>query len=167
MPTDAPTAPETAADIRARLGLRPHDEGGFFRETYRAAETIACPDRPGEGRALLTVIHYLLESAAPRGIPHRNRSDIVHFHEGGGRLRYLTLTPDGVLGDQIIGPGHERQVTVPGGVWKATELLDGEWGLVGEAVSPGFDYRDREIADRATLERAAPDAAHRFAPFWR
>ena len=30
----------TAAELAATLGLEPHPEGGYFRETYRASETV-------------------------------------------------------------------------------------------------------------------------------
>jgi predicted cupin superfamily sugar epimerase len=89
----------------------------------------------------------MIEQSQPYTFLHMNRSDIVHFHEGGNPLRYILLHVDGTLDEKIIGPGYERQLVVPGGVWKATELIGGEWGLVGEAVSPGFDYRDRILAN--------------------
>jgi len=36
----------TGAEIRALLHLEPHPEGGFFRETYRAAETLPAAALP-------------------------------------------------------------------------------------------------------------------------
>jgi predicted cupin superfamily sugar epimerase len=43
---------------------------------------------------------------------------------------------------------------VEGGTWKASHLSDGNYGLVSEAVSPGFDYRDMTLGRLdALLER--------------
>ena len=159
----------TRTELIEALGLTPHDEGGFFFETYRSAETVPCADRPGGRRPTLTCIYYLLTADAPRGWLHRNRSDIVHFFHAGGPLRYLTLTPDGALSEAVLGPdptrGHRPQLVVPAGVWKATELLDGDFALVGEAVAPGFDYRDRELADRHAIGRNYPQHAAEIARF--
>jgi len=50
----------------------------------------------------------------------------------------------------------EKQLIVPGGVWKSTELVvegPGDWGLLGEAVSPGFDYCDMTIGDEEMLRK--------------
>jgi predicted cupin superfamily sugar epimerase len=151
--------------VRA-LRLAPHDEGGWFRETYRSPQTIECPDREGGVRSLMTVIHYLLDRRRPLTVLHANRSDIVHFHEGGGAFLYLLLWPDGRLEETVIGPGRDRQLTVPGGVWKAAELVEGDWGLIGEAVSPGFDYRDRTLAGGEDVLRRFPQHASRLAPFF-
>ena len=43
----------TADDIIAHLKLGPHPEGGWFRETYRSAETVMAnhlPPRPVQRR---------------------------------------------------------------------------------------------------------------------
>ena len=154
------------AGLISALNLAPHDEGGWFRETYRSPQTVDCPDRDGGVRSLMTTIHYLLDRRRPLTVLHANRSDIVHFHEGGGAFLYLLLWPDGRLEETLIGPGHDRQLTVPGGVWKAAELVEGDWGLIGEAVSPGFDYRDRTLAVGEDILKRFPQHARRLAAFF-
>ena len=55
----------TADRLIAMLDLEPHPEGGFFRETYHASETIAAaalPRRFGGARAFSTAIYYLLKA---------------------------------------------------------------------------------------------------------
>ena len=44
----------TAADVIARLELRPHPEGGHYRETFRDARADA------NGRSCATAIYFLL-----------------------------------------------------------------------------------------------------------
>lgn len=158
---------ETSSEIIERLGLGRHVEGGWFKETYRSEEQVTCPDRPGGERALLTTIHYLLESSEPYAVLHRNKSDIVHFHEGGGVIRYLTLSSEGKLEEFFVGPGYDRQLTVKGGYWKATELVSGEWGMVGEAVSPGFDYQDMEMDDGSWVRENFPQYEAELKPFFK
>jgi predicted cupin superfamily sugar epimerase len=153
--------------IRA-LQLEPHVEGGYFRRTYCAARQI---DAAGKTRALMTSIFYLLTDDALCGRLHRNRSDILHFWHAGGALRYWLIDPDGALHSVDLGPdlaaGEHLQLLVPGGWWKASELLRGEFGLVSEAVSPGFDFADMTLADRDQLATDWPqlaDRLHRFCP---
>lgn len=57
------------------------------------------------------------------------------------------------------------QLIVPGGVWKATTLLEGDWGLLGEAVAPGFDYRDMRFGTEEELRPAFPDLWDQIAPY--
>jgi predicted cupin superfamily sugar epimerase len=55
MKTD-PVMGTSAAIIIALLDLRPHPEGGYFRETFRD------PARDSRGRAVSTLIYFLLEA---------------------------------------------------------------------------------------------------------
>lgn len=155
----------SAEETIKKLDLIRHEEGGWFKETYRSPEEIDCPDREGGKRSLLTTIHYMLDQERPHGLLHRNKSPIIHFYEGGGLLRYVTVSPEGELSETLLGESHERQLTVPGGFWKASELLSGDYGLVGEAVSPGFDYRDWEIANRDEIAKLYPEHIEALKPF--
>jgi uncharacterized protein len=48
------------------------------------------------------------------------------------------------------------QLIVPSNYWKATILEAGEYGLLGEAVAPGFDYRDSELATADYFQATFP-----------
>ncbi len=50
----------SAADIVARLELRPHPEGGYYRETFRDKRI------DNNGRAHSTAIYYLWRAATAR-----------------------------------------------------------------------------------------------------
>ena len=134
------------------LCLAPHVEGGYFRRTYQSDLTASLPY--GE-RRLLSSIYYLLTDDSPIGHLHRNRSDIMHYFHGGSPLAYLIVHPDGRLERSILGSdlaqGQQLQLLVPAGCWKASELLGGEFGLISEAVAPGFDYADMELATQALV----------------
>lgn len=134
------------------LGLAPHPEGGWFRETFRSPERIpasALPARFGGERALSTSILYLL-AAGERSHFHRLRADEVWSHHEGGALK-LHLLGEGGVRTLTVGRDTPQQV-VPHGTWFAAELAEGEaHGLVGCAVSPGFEFEDLELAQRDAL----------------
>ncbi len=52
-----------AAELIEQLGMRPHPEGGFYRELYRSSMIVQpSDDRPA--RAALTTIYFLLPEGA-------------------------------------------------------------------------------------------------------
>jgi len=111
-------------------------------------------------RRILSSIYYLLTDDSPTGYLHRNQSDILHYFHGGSPLTYWILPPDGSLERRVLGfdldQGQQPQLLVQGGHWKATELESGEFGLISEAVAPGFEYADMELANRDLLENQFP-----------
>ncbi len=135
-------------DLIQKLALVEHREGGYFAETYRSSEIIKT-DRSLRDRNIITSIYYLLTDDRPIGYFHRNQSHIIHYFHGGSSLTYLLLFPNGNLEKIKLGFNLDRgevlQLIVPGGCWKATILESGEYGLLGEAVAPGFEYRDSEL----------------------
>lgn len=156
-PADTPTAEQ----VVQQLGLEAHVEGGFFRRTYAAEEQPRVSAAQGE-RYLMTSIYYLLTSESPAGHFHRNRSDIVHYFHIGDPVTYYLLHQDGslqavVMGSDILA-GQKLQLTVPGGVWKASRLASGShgYGLISEAVAPGFDYADMTLGKRDQLQMRFP-----------
>src|SRR5215218_5320048 len=65
----------TAADIIRLLDLKPHPEGGHFRQTFRDARTVA-------GRAASTAIYFLL-ARGERSHWHRvDAVEVWHYHAG-------------------------------------------------------------------------------------
>ena len=128
-------------DIVEKLGLRPHPEGGWYRETWRAEAA------DGE-RAAGTAIYYLL-AAGQVSCWHRvDAAEIWHWYAGSALE--LTLSPDGrsreavVLGP-LIGAGERPQILVPAGCWQSAASR-GEFTLVGCTVSPGFEFDGFEMA---------------------
>ena len=130
-----------AAAIIHALELKPHPEGGWYRETFR--------DDAGGGRAASTAIFYLLEQGQVSAW-HRvkDAAEVWHFYAG-GPLRLSLAAPDGPRRDQLLGPdvlaGQSPQIVVPRGWWQAAEPL-GAWTLVGCTVAPGFEFSAFELA---------------------
>jgi len=127
----------SAAQLIRSLDLKPHPEGGHYRETFRESDNSS------------TAIYYLLEAGE---CSHWHRvlgSSEVWHHYAGGPLA-LTVSSDGHdaqafrLGSTIL-LGETPQVVVPPNWWQTAESL-GHWTLVGCTVAPGFDFKNFEMA---------------------
>ncbi|MEU3071521.1 cupin domain-containing protein [Streptomyces sp. NPDC006906] len=90
-------------------------------------------------------------------------SDILHFHHHGEAITYHLLHPDGRHRTAVLGqdPTRDQVLTlaVPGGVWKASHLTQGDHGLISEAVAPGFDYTDMALGHEDHLLERFPEQA--------
>lgn len=133
----------TAADIIRLLDLKPHPEGGHYRETFRDSHT------DHTGRAYSTAIYFLLARGERS---HWHRVDAVetwHWHAG-APLR-LEIHENGRRTTVMLGPdlaaGHRPQGIVPMNAWQAAESL-GDWTLVGCTVAPGFEFSGFELAPK-------------------
>jgi uncharacterized protein len=134
----------SAVEIIRKLELKPHSEGGYFRETFRDNRTDA------NGRAASTAIYFLL-ARGERSHWHRiDAVEVWHYHAGaplvlemaaeGEPVHRMKLGPD-------IAMGERPQGIVPAAHWQAAESL-GEWTLVGCTVAPGFEFANFEIAPK-------------------
>jgi hypothetical protein len=133
----------TAADIIARLALKPHPEGGHYRETFRD------PRLDPKGRALSTAIYFLL---ARNERSHWHRIDAVEiWHYYAGSALALQISDDSGQRSVRLGPdlaaGEEPQAIIPPQAWQAAEST-GDWTLVGCTVAPGFDFAKFELAPK-------------------
>ena len=132
--------PLTAQDVIRLLELKPHPEGGHYRETFRDPRTVT-------GRAASTAIYFLLARGERS---HWHRVDAVetwHWHAGAA----LTLTVHDSdqttvirLGSDLAA-GERPQGIVPAHAWQAAESA-GDWTLCGCTVAPGFRFSGFELA---------------------
>lgn len=151
----------TAEDVIEMLGLEPlPEEGGWFRETYRAGRVpaAALPEHGGD-RSWATQIYYLLRSGSASKL-HRVASDEVFHHYLGGAVVQALVGEGLEVATRRIGgdlaSGERPQVIVPAGVWQGAVLasdLEDEpdpdgYALLGCTVSPGFEWDDFELVDR-------------------
>ena len=156
----------TPHDIIQKLGLEPHPERGFYRETYRATATIDS-QRHGGKRSASTAIYFLITAEQPTTFLHRLVSDEVFHLYDGGPLEVLRLFPDGTWDVSVLGmnldAGERPQIVMPAGTWFGTELRAGaSHCLVGCTVAPGFEFADFELARGPELEAQYPGAADRI-----
>ncbi|MEO8243823.1 MAG: cupin domain-containing protein [bacterium] len=129
---------EAADLIVAKLGLRPHPEGGWYRQTWVG---------PGDARASGTAILFLLK-AGERSHWHRVDADEIWlFHAGAPLVLAMGVAEavEVVLGPDVLG-GQLVQAVVPAGHWQAARSTGG-WSLVSCTVSPGFQFAGFELAE--------------------
>jgi predicted cupin superfamily sugar epimerase len=146
------------AELVAFLGLQPHPEGGWYRESYRAAETVASdalPERYTGPRSHATAIYFLLDSANFSAL-HRLKSDEQWHFYSGSPLTIHVIYADGRYTPIKLGPslaqGETFQAVVPHGCWFGASVdIPDSHALVGCSVAPGFDFADFEIATRVSL----------------
>lgn len=132
---------DEARDLIERLGLAPHPEGGWYRETWRA-------DAASGPRAAGTAIHFLLEQWQ-RSHWHRVDADELWLWHAGspidlgieqeeGGVRHFALGGD-------VARGYAPQCLVPANRWQSAEARVG-WALMSCIVVPGFDFSGFELA---------------------
>lgn len=150
-------------DLITALNLQPHPEGGWYRETYRATETIpmaGLPERFKGPRTHATVICFLLTSETFSAL-HRLKSDEQWHFYSGSPLTVHVIQLDGryvpiKLGANLA-QGETFQAVVPHGCWfGATVDTPDSYALVGCSVAPGFDFADFEMAERDILRKQFP-----------
>ncbi len=139
-------------ELLARLALSPHPEGGFYRETYRAAALL-----PGTRRSVCTAILYLLPAGHRSRLHRIDADELWHFHDG-GPLEVVELVAGAKA--QVTALSRERpQHLVRAGTWFGARPAAGtEWTLVGCTVAPGFEFERFELGARDALLAAYPAA---------
>jgi predicted cupin superfamily sugar epimerase len=132
----------SAEQVVQLLGLQPHPEGGFFRETFR--------DPAGDaGRDFSTAIYYLLRDGEVSAW-HRVHDAAEVWHHYVGAPVDLTLSSDGRSTEALrlgsdLAAGERPQAVVPADTWQTARAVGG-WALVGCTVAPAFDFKSFEMA---------------------
>ncbi len=151
--------PLTAARVIALLHLEPLPiEGGYFRRTYRAEETIAqaaLPDRYPHPKSFGSAIYYLLDAAQFSALHRLLTDEVYHFYLG-DPVEMLLLYPDGSSEVITLGPdleaGGKIQFVVPRGTWQGARLrAGGRFALLGATLAPAWDESDFELGRRDEL----------------
>jgi predicted cupin superfamily sugar epimerase len=150
---------DDAVKLVETLGLAPHPEGGFYKETWRSPLAVTAH---GGSRAASTAIYFLLPSGAFSAL-HRVTSDEAWHHYDGDPVDLHLLDDDGVhavvrLGRNVVA-GERPQHVVPAGVWQAAVPRGARYALCGCTVAPGFEFADFAMPTRAELTARFPARA--------
>ena len=128
----------SAEAIIMRLGLQPHPEGGWYRQTWVGPEVA--------GRPSGTAILFLLK-AGERSHWHRVDADEIWLWHAGAPL--ILSMGETSAREHRLGPGVLEgdlvQAVVPAGWWQAARST-GDWSLVSCTVSPGFRFAGFDLA---------------------
>ncbi|HIP22838.1 MAG TPA: cupin domain-containing protein [Rhodobacteraceae bacterium] len=129
-----------AAKIIEKLGLAPHPEGGWYRQTWLAT---------GVGRPSGSAIYYLLEAGQSSHWHWIDATEIWHFHAGAPLTLSTAASDAGPVVEAMLGPdilaGQSAQIIVPERHWQAARSM-GDYTLVGCTVSPAFIFEEFHMA---------------------
>ncbi|MFO8066879.1 MAG: cupin domain-containing protein [Bacteroidales bacterium] len=149
-----------AEKIIRQLNLKPHMEGGYYKETYKSPHTITIAD--GQQRSMSTAIFYLLQKQDISCF-HRIQSDELWFFHQGSPLEIITLR-DGqdhtiCLGNNLE-QGEIPHTVIPANTWLAARMKNRSgYALVSCTVAPGFEYEDLQMATEKQLIQEFPHLA--------
>jgi predicted cupin superfamily sugar epimerase len=154
---------KTIQQIIKNLDLKPHPEGGYFKETYRSTGLIKANSLGSDyssDRNFATCIYFLLTSEKFSAFHRIIQDEIWHFYKGLPILLHM-ISQNGDYTNQRIGnklsKGEVPQIIVPGGNWFAAEVLEKHtYALAGCTVSPGFSFEDFELIPRKDLVKLHP-----------
>ncbi|MEM7489164.1 MAG: cupin domain-containing protein [Pseudomonadota bacterium] len=128
----------TGEEVIAALDLRPHPEGGWYRQTF--ASEAGDGDRPA-----CTAIHFLL-CAGEASHWHRVDADEVWlWHAGAPLTLSVAESAAGPAREIVLGRDLTFQGVVPADHWQAARS-EGDWSLVSCIVAPGFRFEGFELA---------------------
>ncbi|HEX6245637.1 MAG TPA: cupin domain-containing protein [Polyangiales bacterium] len=149
------------------LGLKPHPEGGFYVETFRAPLQIDSHAHPGPRNAS-TAIYFLLRRQDFSAFHRVRSSDELWHYYAGDPLELYLIDADSRLRIERLGlafaEGERPQALAPRDVLQAAAVADGPHGftLCGCTVAPGFDFADFELPPRGVLRAQHPAHASLF-----
>jgi uncharacterized protein len=134
----------SAAEIIRLLDLKPHPEGGHYRETWRDTRLVE------GGRAASSLIYFLLGAGEVSDWHRVDAAEVWHWHAGAPLV--ITVSPNGHDAEaHHLGPDlaarQKPQFVVPEGWWQTATSL-GAWTLVGCTVAPAFEFSGFELAPK-------------------
>ena len=131
----------TADQIIKHLELKPHPEGGWFRQTWTANN----PTRPAG-----TCIYFLLKEGVTSAWHQVDAAEIWHYYAGAPLILRRSKTLKGPAYDAVLGPnlevGEFPQLVVEPYHWQAARST-GDYTLVGCTVSPGFEFSGFKLTE--------------------
>jgi hypothetical protein len=143
-----------------RLGLIPHPEGGYYRETFRSSIMVDLERFEGE-RELATSIYFLITDSVPSRFHRLRGEEIWNWHAGSALTLHLLDPTSGLyssvrLGENVV-DGDRFQHVVPAGIWFGATVADG-FALAGCTVIPGFRFTDFEMGEPEELLARFPES---------
>ncbi|WP_449538704.1 cupin domain-containing protein [Ferdinandcohnia sp. Marseille-Q9671] len=144
----------------SKLGLKPHPEGGFYKNTYASDVTIEVEQNRAKTRNLFTSIYFLLRFEDISHF-HRLQSDELWYYHGGSSLTVHIIDENGEYTEAKLGlnldQGEVPQVLVPKhSIFGSSVKEEDTFSLVGCMVSPGFDFEDFKLFTQDELLKEYP-----------
>lgn len=137
--------------IIKELELKPHPEGGYYREVFRSENSILMPGT-GRKRSAVTTIYYLLEKGQYSRF-HKVSPDEIWHHYGGEALELFIYNERRDVLTRAVLNKDNLVCVVPGGCWQAARTL-GEYTLTGCTVAPAFEFEDFRFIEDEGLKQS-------------
>ena len=146
------------------LNLKPHPEGGHYRQNYKSIGTIAkncLPSHFNGDRAFSTAIYFLLKGNEFSAFHRIRQDELWHFYDGASLILHI-ISPMGEYTTIKVGTNIRRNespqaVIKAGNLFAATVEVPESFSLLGCTVAPGFEFDDFEMPDRTRLIRTYPE----------
>jgi len=146
-----------------KLGLIPHPEGGYYKQTFASEERTSDQELSVnfEGkRKLYTSIIFLMGSQDISHF-HRLKSDELWYYHAGSPLTVHIIDENGDYREIKLGLNFEKgevlQALVPkNSIFGSSVMEEDTFSLVGCMVSPGFEFQDFELFTQKELLSTYP-----------
>lgn len=145
---------KTAKQWIEELDLKPHPEGGYYKQTDYSDVTYT---KKGKELPLYTNIYFLLTPESPSHF-HQLTSDEMWFYHAGNPLTVHSLHEDGRYTKAFLGldAGQTLHHNVLAGTIFGSTVEEG-YALVSCTVVPGFDFSDFKLFTKEDLLKKYPD----------
>ena len=121
-----------------KLKMTPHPEGGYFAESFR------------DKKNNVSLIYYLLKKNQKSHWHRLTKNEILHFYDGYSMNVHISndskTSYSKILGKNIDN-NESLHLVITAGSWFSM-TSSGIYSLIGCTVSPGFDYKDFELAPK-------------------
>lgn len=148
----------------SKLGLEPHPEGGYYKQTFVSNEQVTdkglSVTYDGK-RKLYTSVYFLLTSTDVSHF-HRLKSDELWYYHAGSSLTVHIIHENGTYEEIKLGlnleQGQVPQTLVSkNSIFGSSVMEEDAFSLVGCMVSPGFEFQDFEMFTQAELLSKYPE----------
>jgi len=127
--------------IIEKLNMTKHDEGGYFRQTYKS-DFIVQPEKESYKRSSATHIYYFLSRGMYSKFHKVKHDEIWNLYDGEGVKLHVYDDQNKKVDEQILSKSHFKfHAVVQGDLWQAAEPI-GDFVLVGCTVAPGWELED-------------------------
>lgn len=134
--------------IIEKFQLKPHPEGGYYRQLYGNDET---------GKKDISTIYYMLTDNDKSAFHRLHGVTEIWYYHAGEPLDIYVIDIDGNLTVHNLSPEGEMQVVILPEQWFAAEIPSKEgFCLVGCAVAPAFSFENFELGHKDTLVEQFP-----------
>ncbi len=134
--------------IIEKFQLKPHPEGGYYRQLYGNDET---------GNKDISTIYYMLTGNDKSAFHRLHGVTEIWYYHAGKPIDIYVIDIDGNLTVHNLSPEGEMQVVILPEQWFAAEIPSKEgFCLVGCAVAPAFSFENFELGHKDTLVEQFP-----------